>query len=151
MGAPAAALWPLPGCLLALLALYGYGTFKERARRGTRLTIACRCVVVHPHPDGRRVVAAALEEVTCVVVGLLDQLVRSREVDRSDGQRARRGKDDQVDLVAMQLDVCDQPLLCQQRDRVERHPECSTRWVLERARVAGRQDVDAVGADVDRV
>jgi len=28
----AAALWPLPGCLLALLALYGYGTFKERAR-----------------------------------------------------------------------------------------------------------------------
>ena len=28
----AAALWPLPGCLLALLALYVYGTFKERGR-----------------------------------------------------------------------------------------------------------------------
>jgi hypothetical protein len=30
------ALWPLPGCLLALTALWFYGSYKERERYGVR-------------------------------------------------------------------------------------------------------------------
>jgi hypothetical protein len=30
------ALWPLPGCLIALAALYWYGTYKERQEYGAQ-------------------------------------------------------------------------------------------------------------------
>jgi hypothetical protein len=73
------------------------------------------------------------------------------EVDRGDAERARRRQDDEVRVVAMALDVLDQPAVRQQADRVERHAERAAGRLLQRARIAGGEDVDALGAELERV
>lgn len=95
--------------------------------------------------------AAVLEEPAGVLEAPVDEGLGVREVDRRDPQRAGRRQDDEVGVVAVAFDVVDEPALREQADRVEGHREGAARRFVEGARVAGREDVDAAGAELDRV
>ena len=71
---------------------------------------------VHAHTDRRARLTAAVEELASVQQRDIHELVRMREVDRLDVQRARRRHDDQVSAVAVSLDVVDQAPVGEQAD-----------------------------------
>ena len=52
-------------------------------------------------------------------------------------------------VVAVELDVGDQPAVREQAERVQRHAERAAGRALQRARVSGGQHVDLAGAELD--
>ena len=73
------------------------------------------------HADGRPILPATVEELPCIPMSLLDQIVGVREVDGRDAERAGRRQHDQVRFVAVAFDVGDQPAMGEQADCVQRH------------------------------
>jgi hypothetical protein len=68
-----------------------------------------------------------------------------------DVKRAGRWQDHKLCAVAVELDLEVQPLLDDQAHRVQQHRQRPARLLREPARVAGGQDVDLVGAELDRM
>jgi hypothetical protein len=95
--------------------------------------------------------AAPRQEAAGVVQAALDQLTRVGEVRRLDAQRTGRRQDDQLLGPPVSLDVFHEAPLREQTECLKRHAERPVRRLLERARVAGGEHVDHVGAEFDGV